>query len=511
MKRHLTGMLSRQQFSTSLLPGALIVVLVLILVANTPISLQRCSSATAPSKTPTLESTSISETLTPTLTPTRISNSPTPTHEAVPTITPAVSLVNKTSATPQPAAVKRSPTATATPPTQTKVAQHTVAEGETLWGIAQQYGVSVRQIVVHNNVEDQDQILAGQRLIIPLQEPAASGVSAGATPTPRSAVSVAPAEPDSSSPANWSPSLIGGDTEINYPLTTVSGSGSLRIHYQPNTYPASNLDPLSKTADQVLADIEMRLGRDLNHPVDLYLAGTLFAVNPALQGYTQSGLYRTFVLVNGAFHPSETEYMLAHELTHIVSTHTFGYPSSVMLHEGLASYLPQKYLTEGAGYLPHEVICATTMQTPQFRSAVELAQLGYGATQFGGHIRTFVNYNLSGCFVGYLIETFGMEKLAQVYSSGNYRAVYDHSLSELDADWQDQLTTVESAIDATRFTQSIDEVARAYETYIAASSGGFHANWAAYLHLNQARLAANRGQLDQARRELDLFRSLMGF
>lgn len=511
MRRHLTGMLSRHQFSTSLLPGALIVALVLILVINISISLQGCSLVRAPSHTPTLESTPTSDTLTPTLTPTHISKSPTPTHEATPTITPTLSLVNTTSATPQPITVKHTPTATGTPSTQMKVAQHTVAEGETLWGIAEQYGVNVSQIVVHNDIEDQDEILAGQRLVIPLQELAASDLSAGATPTLGSTVSVTLAERDSSSPADWAPSLIGGNLDKNYPLATLSSSGSLRIHYQPNTYPASNLDRLSATADQLLADIETKLGGDLNQPVDLYLAGTLFAVNPALQGYTQSGLYRTFVLINGTFHLGETEYMLAHELTHIVSTYTFGYPSSVMLHEGLATHLPQKYLTEGAGYLPHEVICATTMQTPQFRSAVELAQLGYGATQFGGHIRTFVNYNLSGCFVGYLIETFGMEKLAQVYSGGNYQAVYGHSLSELDADWQDHLTTVETAIDAVRFTQAIDEVARAYETYIAASSGGIHANRAAYLHLNQARLAANRGQLDQARSELDLFRSLTGF
>ena len=38
-----------------------------------------------------------------------------------------------------------------------------------------------------------------------------------------------------------------------------------------------------------------------------------------------------------------------------------------------------------------------------------------------------------------------------------------------------------------------------------ASAGGYHANFDAYLLLNQARLAANQGKLDEAAATLNLF------
>jgi LysM repeat protein len=44
---------------------------------------------------------------------------------------------------------------------------HVVGWGETLWSIAQQYGVSPESIVSANNLPDGDHIFAGQRLVIP--------------------------------------------------------------------------------------------------------------------------------------------------------------------------------------------------------------------------------------------------------------------------------------------------------------------------------------------------------
>src|SRR5690606_16956059 len=132
----------------------------------------------------------------------------------------------------------------------------------------------------------------------------------------------------------------------------------------------------------------------------------------------------------------ERDYILAHELAHVAATHILGPASSTMLHEGLATYLPQSYLTDDAGYLSIETICAAAYQTDAFRSATQLSQLAYGETAFGGHIRTFFNYNLAGCFVGYLLQTYGMESLDQLYDSGDYAAVYGLTLGELDAAWQ---------------------------------------------------------------------------
>ncbi|MCI0394244.1 MAG: LysM peptidoglycan-binding domain-containing protein [Chloroflexi bacterium] len=396
-----------------------------------------------------------------------------------------------------------SPTPTLAAPAEPAAAQHTVATGETLLQISLLYGVSVADIAAANNIADENLIVAGQVLVIPRP------VLAGVTPTP-AATTNSPATPAANQllPANWPPSLISGDLAGNYPMTQVTASGALQLHYQPGAYPAANMTWLAPAIDTILAELQADLGYQLGQQVHVYLAGTLFAINPALQGYTQSGQYQSFILVNGAFHTGETKYILAHELAHIVATYAFGPPASVMLHEGLALYLPQKYLIEEAGYLPYEEICAAALATPDFKSAGQLSQLTYSPTGFGGHIRTFIHYNLSGCFVGYLAEMYGLDSLNQVYASGDYVGVYGRSLDDLDAEWQVHLATINVTVDPAAFASLVNEVALAYEGYVAASANGVHANWEAYLHLNQARLAANRGQLDQAGSELALFHSL---
>ncbi len=68
------------------------------------------------------------------------------------------------------------PTATATPlpPTATPTGAtvtHTVKRGETLSGIAKEYGVPMQSIVAANDLDDPNHIVTGQELIIPLGGP----------------------------------------------------------------------------------------------------------------------------------------------------------------------------------------------------------------------------------------------------------------------------------------------------------------------------------------------------
>jgi len=450
-----------------------------------------------------------------------------------------------------PAVDSASPTPTFTPPpapTAAPFITHTVVSGDTLIGIALGYNVSVDDIVAANDLENPDLIQVDRVLRIPVL-PADVGVLAAATaPTsepvppetpaateeantdvdPTATVAPTTAGPAATATAttgggeafarptaeaDWPPSAISGDLAANYPLIQQTASGELLIHYQYNTYVADNIQMLAATIDDIFTELQETMRGQVGRQVDVYLGGTLFSVNPALQGYTQSWEFRTFILVNGAFHPGERNYILGHELSHVAATHILGPASSTMIHEGLATYLPQRYLVEQASYLPIEEICAAAYQTDAFRSATALSQLAYGANAFGGHIRTFFNYNLSGCFVGYLLENFnnGMERLNQVYDSGDYAGVYGMTLGELDQAWQASLETVPLTVDAAEFVDVVDDVAAAYERYVGASAGGLHADYEAYLHLNQARLAANRGDLDEARAELEIFWSLVDF
>jgi murein DD-endopeptidase MepM/ murein hydrolase activator NlpD len=55
-------------------------------------------------------------------------------------------------------------------PTEGKVVYHTVKEGETLWRIARQYGVSLDRLAGVNGIENPTKIYTGSVLIIPTEE-----------------------------------------------------------------------------------------------------------------------------------------------------------------------------------------------------------------------------------------------------------------------------------------------------------------------------------------------------
>jgi LysM repeat protein len=74
-------------------------------------------------------------------------------------------------ATTQPEVVVDVPSATSSPqvtPTPEPVVYHTVQSGETLWDIADQYGVTVEALVAANESVDPDWLQPGQELVVPL-------------------------------------------------------------------------------------------------------------------------------------------------------------------------------------------------------------------------------------------------------------------------------------------------------------------------------------------------------
>lgn len=446
----------------------------------------------------------------PTAVPTAGLPSPTqiaavPTHTPPPAETPVVpQAISTQTAVPTPTIIFTETAVSSTIPFT-----HTVQSGESLSTIAEQYQLTIADITAVNDLIDPNALTVDQILNIPTTNLAKPSTQPAIEPTQAlTTTAVSTPFPLLLRPPNWPPSLTGDDVAANYPLTYDAPSGQITLHYQPNTYPDRHIRELGQTIDDIWADIQSQLGKPFPRRIDVYLAGTLFAINPALQGLTQSWNYRSFILVNGAFDPGEAHYILAHELTHIASTHLLGPASSPMIHEGVAVHLPQAYLTEQAGYLPHTEICAAIVDTPEFKTAVRMNKFSYGPNGFGGHISTFFHYNLAGCFVTYLIETYGLEKFDWVYETGDYEGIYGRSLAQLDQEWQESLTAVTLTIDRTQFINSVNNIAAAYEEYVTASAGGVHANWDAYLHLNRARLAANQGNFAEAEAELVAFYAL---
>ncbi len=93
---------------------------------------------------------------------------PTPTRTLVPTFTPT--------GTPQPtpilmparpATITPTVTATATVTPTSSTRTHTVQRGETLAAIAKAYGVTVKEVMELNGLDDRNTIKVGQELLIP--------------------------------------------------------------------------------------------------------------------------------------------------------------------------------------------------------------------------------------------------------------------------------------------------------------------------------------------------------
>ena len=102
---------------------------------------------------------------------------PTPTATRPPT---EMAVMRRTTPTPKPATPMPTPTFT---PSPTPII-HRVQRGDTLLGIANQYGVTVESLQEANGILDPRLLQLGQELIVPQDDAARSGAPPTATPTP---------------------------------------------------------------------------------------------------------------------------------------------------------------------------------------------------------------------------------------------------------------------------------------------------------------------------------------
>jgi LysM repeat protein len=384
---------------------------------------------------------------------------------------------------------------------------HTVQPGETLESIALRYGVSVEEIQNTNSLPDPNAIYEGQRLAIPgvRVEAGEEAPPADLTPTP----AADPLEGIEHGPllSDWPRSILEGDLDGNYPL--VYDHARFTLHYQPGTYPDQNLEQVVSLVADALARVESTLGVTLNGTFDVYVAGTLYeAPNAHLRGLSRSLDRRLFVLLDGSGDEAENAYLVAHEMTHLVSWNTLGAPSSTMLSEGLATYVGKPALEEG-GYLPYDQVCLGAYAADQMSSMAAIEQ---DWQAFQGHIRYRFNYFGSACFVGYLIDTYGMEAIRQLYHTSDYPTLYGESLAALDSDWQASLAARQSelTIDPAEMVEYTEDVTTVY-AYVLSSYNGTSNMHRAYALADQARLALWRGDYPAVQRALHEVYTLTGF
>ncbi len=373
---------------------------------------------------------------------------------------------------------------TVTPWPATGPFPHVVSQGETLISIAARYQVTVDELKTLNGLTS-DTIFSGQKILIP-----ASGVRPP-TPTP--------------TPTPWAAAVITGELDAAHSLTTIKGHFTL--HIAPDTR-SSDPDETARVADLVekaLDDSQRTIGRQITGRFDVYVADTLFAppYTPR-RSFSEPDDNRLFILYDGSGASAERQYLITHALTPLIAARTLGEGASPLLVEGLAVYAGgQALAATGGQYLTLEQLCLAYAQANQMpRVSRELT--------FEGHLGYTDQYLAAGCFVGYLIETQGVATFEQVYTGGDYRAVYGRTLDQLESEWIASLVEaqVELPFDPAELVRIAAEIDDAYRRLWAEFEGA-PAQFAIYERLDRARLALLQGRLGAAQEHLELAAPLL--
>jgi murein DD-endopeptidase MepM/ murein hydrolase activator NlpD len=373
--------------------------------------------------------------------------------------------------------------------------------------IAEQYGISQQALEEANEIENPDWIKVGQVLVIPI-----SGVAAPATSEP---VEFSQTDPITATPeaqptgavdveilsADY-PAQLSGNLTVAYPEEQTTSR--FTIHYTPGTYVERDLDNVVAILSRGLQHIESQLDAEISGDFDIYVAGSLFgAPNLALRGRSFSANRNYFFLHDSTGNDADQQYIATHEMTHLFAWNVFGRPVSAMLSEGVAVYTGITAIAD-SDHLPVREFCGA------YHRAGRLPRVTSGL-RFEGHIRDLENYYAAGCFVQYLIETYGAERFGDLYPTGNYTAVYDQTLSELEAAWIDDLESGSAGVslDTDALFAASDAVAEAYDLLFAQFSAT-EEEWLAYTEIDAARLALLEGRFDDVEVHLNAAERYLG-
>ena len=300
------------------------------------------------------------------------------------------------------------------------------------------------------------------------------------------------------------PSILTGNLAAAYPETETRERYTL--HYPPDSLPARELAEILAMVDTAMTQIEGPLGIHLAGAFDVYVADSLFggdnlpcAGGVFLQsaGFSSCGITPAMRRIASISSPTRRRTPF--------TWNAIARPASVMLHEGVAVFTGMPNY-EAAGYIKLEDFCAVFHQADQLPLPTQ-------QMDFQGHIYDLTTYYSAGCFVTYLIETYGAEKFVQLYPSGDYAGIYGESLSALQEDWLATLSarTLPASLSgdggdgADALIQYVTEVGQAYRQLFA-NFAGSPAEMRAYRALDKARTSMLAGNFTAAADHLAEFR-----
>lgn len=308
----------------------------------------------------------------------------------------------------------------------------------------------------------------------------------------------------------WERSSITGNLTTNYPRFT--RHARFTLYYQPDTYTAAHVEETVTLVEESLAAVEARLGATMPERFEMLVAGTLYArPNAHLRGLAASDVNQVYVLHDGTGTDADNAYFFAHELAHLVAAHAYGsHGDSLLMSEGVATWAAMPAL-EAGGYLPADELCAAMHAAGIMPSMVDIEE---DRDAFKGHIRHPFNYFGAGCFVGYLVDTYGLDALRAVYPTSAYTAAYGKSLAALDAEFRAALVerwAAGAAVDAARLPKVAGRVSEAYAYVFYHYDDADPVYYQAYLAADRARVALWQGDFNAAEQWVQQAHAILGW
>ncbi len=276
-------------------------------------------------------------------------------------------------------------------------------------------------------------------------------------------------------------------------LPAVYTTPHLSIHYLPGSGAERTVGVFADDAEAAIVHIQTSLGVQLSAREDIYLAYTFFPPpDSGVKGYTLSGDHAILLMYDGSGTRDERQYMVAHELTHQIAHDGIGTAASVMLSEGLAMDMEQRYMLRN-GDVSLDGFARAVLDDGSY---IPITALSNGNVGFLGQLFYRRPYDEAGSFVHYLIITYGVARFKRVYTTDDYVDTYGATLFDLQSAWEQYLRSarVQSPLapPGPAYLQDIKAVQAGYADLFNALINGRQVTTDTYRALDDARIAADR-------------------
>ena len=195
------------------------------------------------------------------------------------------------------------------------------------------------------------------------------------------------------------------------------------IHYSKNDSPDSlTIQRILLEQEQVIDYINNRINTDFQSNVKIYLynldeAKEKIGTNGG--GHARSNIFKSHIYFTYYNNPSfntitnRYEYLGAHEMVHIIADNQLGRRTTRFFGEGYANALTGNYGSEKQGdkivFLRNDLTLAKIIAIDQFIKPSDLIDNDFlPAREY---------YPQIGCLVNWMLETYGADKINQLYNS----------------------------------------------------------------------------------------------